>query len=249
MAKLDLLGIVDVESTGLNPTTDEVIELGCILYLLSHNCVLQQVSTLVPVNGDNGAQSINGISRDAANTMGLDSNPTLHSALWILRYMADAVVAHNSAFDKSFLESFVSNYDYDFSQDKVLGDTPWIDTRAITWPKAIRQGCSLVELALSYGIPVWSNHRALTDCHLIAHILQREPMAAELLAKELEPKVWATWRSVPSDKQGQARAKATGFRWNRPECPASQVWSRLMHPDDIQALPFEVVAMEVPNVA
>ena len=115
---------------------------------------------------------------------------------------------------------------------------------AITWPRAIRQGCNLVELALAYSVPVWSNHRALTDCQLLSHIIQREPRAAELLAKELEPKVWATWASTPADKQGHARAKAAGFRWNDKNCPASGVWSRLMHPDDIAHLPFEVATME-----
>lgn len=69
MGKLDLISIIDVESTGLNSTTDEVIELGCVLYSLSHNCVLQQVSTLVPVSVDvNPVEHINGISAGAANS-------------------------------------------------------------------------------------------------------------------------------------------------------------------------------------
>ena len=225
MANLDLLAILDVESTGLTPTTDEVIELGVVLYSLSHNTVLQQVSTLVPVGVDvNPTEHLNGISASSANLVHApDDNSVLHSALSMC-LRADALVAHNAQFDRNFLECFINALDYDY--DYPLLSKSWIDTRAITWPRAHRQGCKL-----------------------IAHILQREPMAAELLAKELEPKVWATWRSVVSDKEGQARAKAAGFRWNRPECPARQVWSRLIHPDDIKALPFEVVAMEVSNVA
>ncbi|MEO0868894.1 MAG: 3'-5' exonuclease, partial [Cyanobacteria bacterium J06642_11] len=100
---LDLLALVDVESTGLSPTTDEVIELGVILFSLSHNCILQQVSTLVPVSMDvSPTEHINGITARAANDKkayhygyGLDF---INSIL----LMADACAAHNASFDKAF---------------------------------------------------------------------------------------------------------------------------------------------------
>lgn len=237
MVDLDLICLLDVESTGLNPTTDEVIELGCVLYSLSHNTVLQQVSTVMPVSvAVNPAEHINGISVLAANTPMTFSGyyPATQLIGSMLKH-SDVICAHNALFDKSFAQKLKL-----FEPIK----QPWIDTMAITWPRATRQGCNLVELALAYSVPVWQNHRALTDCQLLAHIIQREPRAARLLAKELEPKVWATWRTTADDKAGQAKARAKGFRWNRPECPARQVWSRLMHPDDVAGLGFEVVVME-----
>lgn len=244
MANLDLISIIDVESTGLTPATDEVIELGCILYSLSHNTVLQQVSTLVAVGVDvNPVEHINGISAGSAHLVQApDDNSVLHSALSMC-LRADAFVAHKAQFDRNFLECFINAHDY--SYDYPLLSKPWIDSMAITWPRATRQGCSLRDLAGDYSIPVWKPHRALTDCILLSEILQAEPRAKELLEKELEPKVWATWASTPRDKAGHARAKASGLRWNQPECPAKSVWSRLMHEDDIQQLPFEVVTMEV----
>ena len=70
MPNLDLICFLDVETTGLNPTTDEVIELGVILFSLSHNCVLQQVSTLVPVSMDvSPTEHINGTTAVAANCL------------------------------------------------------------------------------------------------------------------------------------------------------------------------------------
>ena len=234
MANLDLILIIDVETTGLNPTTDEVIELGCILFSLSHNCVLQQVSTLVPVSMDvSPTEHINGITAGAGYSL-LDESfleAVVEGALSATSY-ADAFVAHNAKFDRDFLAPW-------------LGDSssPWIDSRSIQWPRAYRQGCNLVELALCYEIPVFGNHRALADCQLLASIIQREPNAAQLLAKELEPKVWATWRTVASDRDGQAKAKAAGFRWKDKNCPADGVWSRKMHPSDVAGLGFEVVTL------
>lgn len=237
MIDLDLICICDVESTGLNPTTDEVIELGCILYSLSHNTVLQQVSTLMPVSVDvNPVEHINGISAGAASK--LDGRPFQSEAIDLIESImayADGILAHNAPFDRSFVDRLEIS--------TVASSVPWIDTRSVTWPRATRQRCNLVELALAYSIPVWSNHRALTDCQLLAHIIQREPDAKRLLEKELESKVWATWRTTVNDKEGQARAKAAGFRWNDKTCPANGVWSRLMHPDDIAQLPFDVVVM------
>lgn len=237
MSDLDLLAICDVETTGLNPVTDEVIELGCVLYSLSHNCVLQQVSTLVPVSvWVSPTERLNDISAASANFMGrLNSLDIAESLFFQMCKNADVIAAHNASFDRSFVaDGWLEGC-----------DTPWIDTRAIQWPNASRQGCSLVELALAYEIPVWSNHRALTDCQLLTHIIQREPLAPQLLAKELEPKVWATWRTTREDRAGQAKARAAGFRWGRDECPANGVWSRLMHPSDVAALPFEVVVIDV----
>lgn len=239
MTKLDLLALVDVETTGLNPATGQVIELGCILYSLSHNCILQQMSTLVPIScpGENPTLDINGITKASANSLATDTAfiKSLDFAdSMVVR--ADAFVAHNAPFDKAFCLAA-----FGWGKSK-----PWIDTRAITWPRANRLGCNLVELALAYGLPVFGNHRALADCQLLAQIIQREPDVGRLLDKELQPKVWATWRSTPADIEGRNQVKAAGFRWKDDKCPANGVWSRLMHPDDIEALSFDVVTL-APN--
>ena len=205
MPNLDLISIVDVKTTGLNPAIDEVIELGCILFSLKHNTVLQQVSTLLPVSLDvSPTEHINGIAAGAANSLNDHESSFLSPAESLLEEMirtadavvahADAVVIHNAPFDKAFAQDYFDR----------LGEELWIDSRWIMWPRAHRLGCNLVELALCYGVPVWNNHRALYDCQLLAHIIQREPDAKRLLARELEPKVRAIWKTTKKDREGQA---------------------------------------------
>lgn len=230
MADLDLISIIDVETTGLDPTTDEVIELSCILYSLSHNCVLQQVSTLVPVSVDvNPVEHINGISAGVANDLAVYS---AEYGLKLCRHIfnsTQAIVAHNAPFDKDFVLRYCSKFD---------PLTPWIDTMAIPWPRATRQGCNLVELALCYGIPVWQNHRALTDCQLLAHIIQREPRAAELLAKELEPKVWVVASlASKSNEDARTQVKELGFVWEGGDGSAPGCFARQVNINDVGALP------------
>ena len=58
--KIERILILDTETTGLDENKDEVIEIGCILFDISHKCVLSQVSFLFPVN-NNEAEYVNGI--------------------------------------------------------------------------------------------------------------------------------------------------------------------------------------------
>lgn len=103
---LDLIAIIDVETTGLVPTQHEVIELGCILFSLSHNTVLQQVSTLVPVSVDaNPVECINGISAGAAMATGLKNSSLVLECIEEFMRDADVTAAHNASFDKSFWEA------------------------------------------------------------------------------------------------------------------------------------------------
>ena len=64
--KIEKILILDTETTGLDENKDEVIEIGCILFDVSHKCVLSQVSFLFPIN-NNEAEHINGIPAEVTN--------------------------------------------------------------------------------------------------------------------------------------------------------------------------------------
>ncbi|WP_139324954.1 3'-5' exonuclease [[Limnothrix rosea] IAM M-220] len=97
----DLLLIVDVETTGLDPKEDEVIELGAILYSVKEACTLQQFSTLFPVT-QNPAENINKISPQASQQ--LDSQGITPFILLTKNWIdqADYLVAHNAQFDRQW---------------------------------------------------------------------------------------------------------------------------------------------------
>jgi DNA polymerase-3 subunit epsilon len=151
--------IVDLETTGLNPKTAHVIELGAILYSIPHHCVIQQFSTLLPAL-ENSAENINKISPSATQIV-TDFNLLINQfQIWVDQ--ADYLIAHNAKFDKKWFGNGILP----------IIDKPWLCTyEDFIWPKN-NKPTSLVKTALNHGITVGTSHRALSDCQLIADLFE-----------------------------------------------------------------------------
>lgn len=221
--------IIDTETTGLNPASDRVIELGAILYSIEHQTVLHQLSTLLYAV-DNSAERINRIPAAVLPTI----VPSLvEPALMMFQAMvaqASYAVAHNAAFDRKW---FNGNHLPELQhQSQPL---PWLCTMEdFTFPAQNRVGDSLINLALAHGIGVGSAHRALTDCQLIAALFDRMSDLPNLVAYALRPK--ATFQAV-IDYGDRQIAKSAGFKWNA----ENRAWMRRMVETEALQLPFAVV--------
>lgn len=220
-----LISIIDIESTGLTPTTDEVIEVGAILYSVEHRAVLQQVSTLLPVQS-NGAEDINGIGVEVA---GLNTQQAVEAAIEMLRWFYA---------DSEYLVAFNSDFDSQWFNGSMLPDWNhngfWSDAAAIRYPNPSNKR-DLVNLCLAHNIPVVSAHRALDDCRLLAELLGKVPDLEAELERAARPK--ALVRALVSF-EGKDAAKAEGFIWNE---LVPRAWAKRMPLEDCALLPFEVV--------
>lgn len=232
----DLLLIVDVETTGTDPDQDQLIEIGAILYSVPHRCSLQQFSTLLPLDGENHAFSVNRIAPDAARAVAPHASAMLVDLLKTWADLADYWVAHNTSFDRPWLER------YHIAQPHQAWLCTYDDFR---WPLNPKP-TSLVTTALNHGIAVTSAHRALTDCQLIAALFDRvEPFDALLAAAislSQEPFVYAIAIVSKADKD---LAKSRGFRWMtyiphkwvKPIKPTLLAHERLLYPFPIHIQP------------
>src|SRR5215204_6567268 len=157
--------IIDNETSGLEESA-AVIEVGAILYSVTNQCVLQEMSTLLPGEGKNEAESINRIKPAALREIYDLTSTTALEHLFRMTKSADVYVAHNAEFDSKQVwgsPGFVA-----------MASLPWLCTMAdFKWPQATREQGSLINLALDHGIGVASAHRALTDCRLIASLFDR----------------------------------------------------------------------------
>jgi DNA polymerase-3 subunit epsilon len=219
---MDKVLIVDTETTGLKPEEGAtLIEVGAILFDVELREVIAQLSFLLSTK-ENAAEHINRISPELT-TKGEALEYPMLTAFRAMAVEADYAVAHNAAFDSQWF------------LNEPLG-LKWICTMDdVSWPKNTKRGRpSVVSLALDYGVPVWSAHRALTDCVYLAEVMKREPRLRSLLVEALEPrKVYVSMLPYESRQQ----CKDAGFVWDR---IVPRAWAKKMRPSEADQLGFQV---------
>jgi DNA polymerase-3 subunit epsilon len=219
---MDLLAILDTETTGLSPADGVCLEVAVVRYSLRCRAVLDAQSWILHGPEVNPAESINHIP---AALMGYGTAP---ADVWddvdFMLMGCDAALAHNADFDRQWIPEGTG------------ADVPWIDTcHGVDWPRQSKPGSSLISLALEHGLGVIDPHRALSDCLLLARLLTRcAELGADveaLLARGLRPV--AVFQALVSYDDREA-AKAAGFHWEAGE----KRWLRKMAIEDAAALPF-----------
>ena len=221
---LEKILILDTETTGLDENEDEIIEIGCILFHVSSKSVLSQVSFLFPVS-TNEAEHVNGISAEVTNI----TQPWEDGLNFFLKLVdySDLIVAHNADFDKKW-----------FGKGRLPKlDKRWIcSLEDINWSfqKSLKLRPSVTDLALSFSIPVWNLHRALSDCFYISEVFKKCENLEEILLKATEPR--NLYKALVSYEEREL-AKKAGFRWNS---PVEGAWSRKLTADEASKLDFNV---------
>lgn len=156
--------IIDLETTGLSVAKGcKVIEIGAILYNITHKEMTQCISTLMPCQ-ENPVEDINGIKASLTNCNYFLS-PFIDS-LEAMASSSDAIIAHNAQFDHDFLKSitFINNE---------FWKKPWICTkRNFKWPSNPPR-LRLMDVCESLDIPYVNAHRSLADCRLLAACLSK----------------------------------------------------------------------------
>lgn len=156
--------VLDFETTGLNPLTDRIIEIGAVK--LQNGKITDSFSTLVnpdvPLSDD--IIRITGIK----DYMLKDQPPASEALPKLLDFIGDRpLAAHNASFDMGFLRAEMSRIDqaFDFAQ---------IDTLAFAqklYPKMKRY--RLTDLCRNFGIVLKNAHRAVHDATATAQCLAR----------------------------------------------------------------------------
>jgi DNA polymerase-3 subunit epsilon len=201
--------VVDVETTGLDPNQDEIIELamvpfsysldGRIFEIKPHFQALQQPSK--PISDE--IIKITGITNEMVASRSIDVE-----AVKPIVSSADIIIAHNAGFDRKFLEKFCDAF--------IL--KPWGCTiNEIPWREEGFDGAKLGYLANSMGF-FFDAHRASGDCLATLEILSRTlpksgiPAFGLLLknARETTYRIWA--ENSPFDFKDLLKAR--GYRWN-----------------------------------
>lgn len=222
----DRILIVDVETSGLDPAKDDVVEIGCVLWDIEHCTIVEVMSGLT--GGTNAAAEINGIPESLLATVCDDE--AVWRAAGRLAEKADCFLAHNASFDRAFAAAML---DPRLEDGQPATPTPWICSMDdVTWPLPAPSR-SLTAIALAHGVPVVSAHRALTDCLTLARLLENCAMRGvdvrAMLEEGLRRALLPRYRFVSLEPYARKdEVKAAGFRWD----DAKREWWRTMSEED-----------------
>jgi DNA polymerase-3 subunit epsilon len=194
--------IVDLETTGLKPSEDTIIEVGLIELLVSsdHKPVIRGMFSALQDPGfplSPEISGITGLTDDALSGESID---------WdiVKGYLnrADVIIAHNAEFDRGFLSAVPALREI---------RRPWAcSVRHIDWREKKFASSKLQYLAADHGFVNPFAHRALFDCATTFRLVS--PHLQEMLqnSREAEFEVFA----VGSPFESKDVLKAAGYRWD-----------------------------------
>jgi DNA polymerase III subunit epsilon len=211
--------LFDVETTGLDTASDEVVELGMVKFSYhSDGTVAAVLDTFSSLNEPSRpipeeAIRLHGITNEMAAGHKIDGDA-------ITAFASDAavVIAHNAAFDRKFAERYWP----------VFAEKPWAcSVNQIEWRAHGFEGSRLGYLLGGIGM-FHRSHRAVDDCHalleILAHTLSRPKRTALSLlletARRKTVRIWA--EQSPFDLKDELKKR--GYRWSAGDEGRPKAW-------------------------
>lgn len=242
---------VDVETTGLDPAHDEIIELAMLPFTYGLDGHIYGVGDPFQKYRDPrkpippAITALTGITDEMVAGQKIDPAEVI-----ALASRAALVVAHNAAFDRRFVERL----------SDIFAAKPWACSMTeVDWSAEGFEGTKLAYLAMGAGF-FYERHRAVNDCAaaiaLLSATLPRAgvPAMARLLERARRP-TWRLWaENAPFDLKDLLKAR--GYRWNPDGKPHPRAWFFDVNDeakdaeltflrDDIYRRPVEIIARKI----
>lgn len=211
--------IVDTETTGLNQDADKIMEIGLVVFEYDPETgqayrVLESFGALedpgIPITPE--ITEITGITNEMVAGQRIDDARVAE-----LVSGASIVIAHNSKFDRPFLEQ----------RFPVFEELPWGCSFAqVDWDGEGLGARKLDYIAFQFGF-FFDAHRAETDCQALLTILQQElpKSKVKVLKSMLDQLPQKDWTVYPvSDYSSKDLLKVRSYYWDA----VRKVWHRTL---------------------
>lgn len=213
--------LLDFETTGFDPDTNDPIELGAVILDYSPSQGrLRMVQTLrmleepkTPLSDE--VSRITGLTMDDLKGERFDDHLLQHALNKV-----DFMLAHNAKFDRAF-------FDRRFTE---LAGMKWGCTlRDIDWYQHGYESGKLEYLLFKHGY-FYSGHNALTDCFAMVQLMVDTPILLKELEQAIErPAFMLKAFGVPYEQR--EAVKNRGYTWQ----PAQKVWTLICDEPTLEA--------------
>jgi len=201
--------IIDLETTGLNPKEDEIIEIGTLIVSFTNEDGFVAVELT-----DNQLQQPNKpISEEITKITGITNEEVAGKAIdWQLLVNAlqdvDLIICHNASFDRNFMEIQTPAHFSQLIKSKAFG----CSSRGVKWAEFGYEGAKLEYLNLKMGY-FYDGHRALVDCWATLNILVQQEGAFDALKAGIRKKEYLICAvNAAFDKKDELKARR--YRWS-----------------------------------
>ncbi|HOP74989.1 MAG TPA: exonuclease domain-containing protein [Bacillota bacterium] len=158
---------IDVETTGLNPAVEEIIEMAIVLFSYHRQTgkILETIDQYVGLREPScpispGAYRVHRISKKAVQGKILD-----HSRIETMINQAEFIIAHNAQFDLSFVKRLFPE----------AASKPWLcSMTGINWYRKGYRSRGLQNLLTAHDIQVETAHRADADVRACLLLLSHQ---------------------------------------------------------------------------
>ncbi len=223
--------VVDVETTGLDPARDRIIEFcgvafeyeretGRILGVEPPVTCLEDPGRAIPAE----VVRLTGITDEMVRGKALDE-----AAAGRLAERAGLVIAHNAAFDRPFVDRRLPAF----------RDKAWAcSQREVPWKELGASSAALEFLLMKRCGLFFDGHRADADCLALIHLLQQPfedgTLPLKLLlesARSASFKVWALGAAF--DKKDALKQRR--YRWNNGDGGQAKAWYKAVTAGELEA--------------
>jgi len=211
--------VLDVETTGLNPLRDEIVELGMVKFEFTPDGRIFRIlgtfesfsEPSIPIPPD--ISRLTGITREMVNGKSIDP-----MAVTAFVDEAAIVIAHNAGFDRRFCERAWPGFAL----------KAWACSMSeVDWQNEDFEGIKLGYLLAGCGL-FHDGHRATEDCRALLEVLARPlPRSGETALKRLldtargaTVRIWA--EGAPYELREVLKAR--GYRWSDGADGGTRAW-------------------------
>ena len=221
---------LDLETTGLNPETNEIIEIAMVPFEYSSDGRIFKVHDAFnelqePRSGSIPEEitRITGITDDMVRGHKIDADKVMEIVT-----PAALIIAHNASFDRKFAEKMFD----------VFSTKAWACSMTqVPWAEEHFDGAKLEYLAMKSGF-FYDAHRAAVDCHAAIELLSKPlPRSGKLtlqsLLEEARKPMFRVWaEGSPFDFKDVLKAR--GYRWSDGSDGKLRSWYRDVLEDGLE---------------